>query len=72
MDLHKYAELNNVEIENYFGEWYLIGYFWESGQYQPLPRRKRIGKKEGTVIRNIDKWAARLIPLGSENRQGGI
>ena len=62
MDVRKYAALNNVLVDKVSDIWFIIGYISPNGKYHSVTRMnwKRIGKKDETAIRGIDKFKASL------------
>jgi len=62
MDVRKYAALNDVFVDKVFDIWYIIGFISSDGKYHSVTRMnwKRIGKKDDTAIRHIEKFKASL------------
>ncbi len=57
MDVVKYAALERIVVTAQEGFWCISGHFNEAGSYVPLCELKRIGKREDTAVRGIDKFA---------------
>ena len=62
MDVKKYAALEHVFVDKISDIWYIIGYLSANGKYHSVKRGnwKRIGKKDATAIKGIDKFKAGL------------
>ncbi len=65
MDIVKYAALERVVVTAHDGYWCIAGHFEDGGGYVPLCELKRIGKREDTAIRGIDKFKLKTRNTGT-------
>lgn len=60
MDVRKYAALNDLFVDKVSDIWFIIGHLSANGKYHSVKNWKRIGKKDETAIKGIDKFKASL------------